>query len=345
MIKGGWMRALVVGVLATGCSHTANVGRFDVAGHSPGDVSARSQLANLEADRRQAASATKSSPYHQLPAPEISLVKRNPEIKRTSLLPVPDREEYGIDGEIGPPAPPTRLPQAPEASGAPPEKPENPTVKALRCYLENCPEEAEATLAEFPPQYRELLACLLPLVAHLTTSEVTPNDPQKDGLLEQLKELLVAPEPEERKELDITTMCFCRRIETFGVYEPLPADYSFRAGELVHVYVEVKNFTSLEEKTTEGERYFTTRLTGRAEISDETGQVVWTQDFQRERPDLSRTTRHDYFDHYQFCLPDLPTGTYSLWIRVTDEPTSSVVEKALRFRIVNETSAAAPIRR
>lgn len=233
------------------------------------------------------------------------------------------------------------LPQAPAAAnsikGQPAVMPAQvtrdvPLVEALRMYMDDRPADALKCLSEYETGSQEILLNLLELAARLTRQEkeAPGNAKETAFLLEQLERLEVPLRP--RAELLIDKICFCRRIEGFGAYDPIAEDQAFRPGELVRVYVEVRNFTSTKQES-KTDTFYLTQLSGKAEIRDEHGQRVWRQEFQRDRPDQSRALRHDYFDNYRFCLPDMKPGLHTLWIRVTDKPTGRTVERSLDFHV------------
>jgi hypothetical protein len=64
------------------------------------------------------------------------------------------------------------------------------------------------------------------------------------------------------------------------------------------------------------------------EIRDADNRLVFRQAFgDRDRQDVSRTPRHDYFNNYRFCVPDMPPGQYTLWIQVEDMQTRDRVAR------------------
>ena len=139
--------------------------------------------------------------------------------------------------------------------------------------------------------------------------------------------------------LVIEKICFCQRIETFGIYEPLPADHRFRPGDLVHIYAEVRNFSPRRVELPSGQVSYVVELASSAEIEDYAGNRVYPQEitFHRRKPDESRTLRQDYFDNYHFVVPDLPPGAYKLWIQVEDVGTrpSRKARRSLDFYVTN----------
>jgi hypothetical protein len=202
-------------------------------------------------------------------------------------------------------------------------------VAALRCYLDKRPAEAVAWLERYDPRNQELLLGLLPLAARLTQEDVRQASPQEAAALVAQLESLTAP-LRPLAGITIGKMYFCRSIEKFGVFEPLPDDHVFRPGEPVQVYVELRNFTSRPSGHT-----YITRLSSSARVCDYKNEVRWREEFPDERkPDVSQSPRHDYFNNYCFRLPDnLAQGRYTLWIKVTDRTTGRWTERSLDFRV------------
>lgn len=210
-----------------------------------------------------------------------------------------------------------------------------PLVAALRCFLDKRPAEALTILERFDKANQELLLCLLPLSARLTEESLDRASPKQIAVVvDQLNTLAVPLRC--RAELAIDKMCFCGRIETFGVYDPLPAEHRFRPGEWVHLYVEVRNFSSVRRDGGPGGPTYVTRLKTRVEIRDEQDRIVWRHDVHRDRPDESRTLRHDYFDHLRFCVPEVfRPGLYTLKVQVADEATGRTVVRKVDFPVSN----------
>src|SRR5262249_15351037 len=77
-------------------------------------------------------------------------------------------------------------------------------------------------------------------------------------------------------------------------------------------------------------------LASSGEIRDARGQR-YPLTFDRKGPDESRTSRHDYFESYRFCIPNLPPGLYTLWIQVVDLGTEPArkSERTLDFCVTN----------
>jgi hypothetical protein len=244
-------------------------------------------------------------------------------------------KDQGSSAELEPLKPPAVI------SLGPPAPPEAPLVAALRALLEKRPAEAMDYLKGYDKVNQEMLLCLLPLAARLAeggvqqapAGEVTAILAQLRGLERPLA---------ERAALGIDKICLCRKIEGYGVYEKTPDDWAFaagvneQAGELVQVYVELRDFACRQQ----GQGYETC-LASTLEIHDYRGNLVWRRDFPPQ-PDRSHSPRHDYFINYRFCVPPhVPPGSYVLWVQVKDltgqpgkdAPASRTARASVDFRV------------
>jgi hypothetical protein len=228
----------------------------------------------------------------------------------------------------------------PVATAKPADEPA--LVVALRAFLDKRPADAIARLRRYDPINQEVLLCLLPLAALLTEGSLRDADAQSiTAVVDQLDGLEMSLRA--RASLTVHKMCFCRGIESFGVYDPLPDDYQFFAGDTVQIYVELRNVSTSRRERTPGQVAYVTRLASSAVIRDTEGRQVWPRNgsrmvFERLRPEEeSRALRHDYFEKYQLDIPSLPPGRYSLWIRVEDLGTrpARVVQRELGFRVTS----------
>ncbi|GIW87932.1 MAG: hypothetical protein KatS3mg108_2256 [Isosphaeraceae bacterium] len=113
--------------------------------------------------------------------------------------------------------------------------------------------------------------------------------------------------------LVISELQICRRIEGFGVYEPVAAGELW-PGRVVGVYWEVEGLRA--EELAEG---FRTRLESTIELVPATGgQAVWTRPLGMAE-DLCRRPRRDYFVNARLELPaQLRPGNYLLRLTVHD---------------------------
>jgi hypothetical protein len=213
-----------------------------------------------------------------------------------------------------------------------------PMVDALRCVLENQPEDALRHLQSYDQETQDLLLRLLPtagIFAHKKVCDLSRDEAEKVSEQFVAMQAIVRP----RTELVITKACFCEWARAFGIYKPLAADHGFlastaqRPGEMVHLYVELKNFFSDAKPS----GYHETCLASTVEIRDAKGQPLWTHRFEDEKKPLrSLTPINDYFNNYSFTLPQLPPGSYTLTIAVADQTRADqrrVATKSVDFRV------------
>ena len=127
--------------------------------------------------------------------------------------------------------------------------------------------------------------------------------------------------------LSIETLQLCRRVDSYGVYEPF-ATTRFLAGKKnrVLVYVELENF---KHEPVEDGRY-EVRLEQSVELFDATGETtVWRQG-PVQLVDVSRNKRRDFFIVYPIDLPaNLTAGGYRLKVRIADKHTGSLCEQTM----------------
>lgn len=226
--------------------------------------------------------------------------------------------------------------------------PDEPVVAAMRCALRKQPQQARKLLEKYDPADREALLALCQLAVQAGGGALDRLAPQEAAqLLEKLGPL--AQRLRARAPLALGEVCFCRRIESFGQYVPLPVGHAFQAGsdgqpgECVQVYVEVRNFRSVRRQD-----HYETVLNSSLEIIDHSLEL---REEQRRRvvcmdlgtcTDTSRTPRQDYFLNFQFHVPArLPPGLYTLRVTVKDvtpaeagpERPARVAQRSLDFRV------------
>jgi hypothetical protein len=133
---------------------------------------------------------------------------------------------------------------------------------------------------------------------------------------------------QERADLHVRNVTFCRQILYFGNYERFPRD-EFRPGQEVLLYAEVDNFKS--EPTADGQ--YRTLLRSSIEILSPSGEVRKQIEFPATE-DLCRNYRRDYFHNYQFTIPDrLPLGPHVLKLSVFDELSGKMTSYTLNFLV------------
>ncbi|HVS39388.1 MAG TPA: hypothetical protein VMS17_27775 [Gemmataceae bacterium] len=269
--------------------------------------------AALVKDADKSAASNAPPPYHPQtpPAQPISGPPNHVAPARLTVDP-----PVKIDDPPPPPAPPPPLPDAPVLQvGKPPEDP--PIVTALRDLLQNRSPEAMERLRAYDGASRELLLTLLPLAARVGDGGLDRATPQETAvLLDQVRDVETVLRP--RAALTLDKVCFCRQIHGFGDCEPWPADHVFQSetddhrGERIQVYAEVRNFTCRPHGP-----FYETSLAGEVEIRDFNKGLAARLDFPAT-VERSLTPRQDYFVNFQFPLPRLPEGRYTLRVLVKD---------------------------
>ena len=272
-----------------------------------------------------------------------------------------EQEEHPPGGRMKQPSPPDALPApaipadeparyrmtAKLTAAAEPEAKQNkepPLVEALRDFLQKRPAEAIGRFKECDRLSQEMLLGLLPLTARAGEGDLEKASPEQMAVLLDQVDSLEAP-LRTRAPLAIDKICFCRRIDAFGVYDQLPDEPTFQPGDWALVYVELRNFSCERHEAGAAIVSYGTRLVSAAEIRDYRGNKVWPSGaerlvFRRKGPEESRTPWHDYFDNCSLRVPELPPGRYTLWIEIEDAPTKRSVKRSLDFRV----SSTVPVR-
>jgi hypothetical protein len=227
-----------------------------------------------------------------------------------------------------PPAPTDAAPLIPKPEEVKPKPVEDPPlVAALRHFLNHENADAIDCLRSYPKPARELLSSLLPLIVRLTEPSEWKDPREVAVLMEQLGQVRDSLRP--LAPLSIDKMRLVSSIQSFGVYQPLPDDQPLYAGDFVQVYTELQNFSTRQDGNLHA-----IRLRSRVEICDFDGKTCWRYDFRdANKPDLSTSLRHDFFNNYTFYLPSIPPGRYTLRLQVTDMPTQRTVTRTLDFRV------------
>jgi hypothetical protein len=222
-------------------------------------------------------------------------------------------------------------------------------LEAFRCILKDRPQEALDYLKNFDAATQDMFLHLFPAMAQLSQKPLDKLNPEEVGVLQNhLEGLLESLRP--RAELEISRICYCEWIKAFGVYKPLPETHLFHAssqaqpGELVWIYVELRNFCSELH-----DLYHETRLSSSVAIRDPrnpNGPPIWYYRFddRKQPPMRSRAPLHDYFNKFSFYVPHIPPGVYTLTIEIADETRPErrrVAHKSLEFRV---TAMPAPER-
>jgi hypothetical protein len=287
----------------------------------------------------ETAAVTASEPPPVLPpppAPPMSDYNLRPlqPVARLSAAVDPPLERVKLEVSAG-----AGKPEAPAR-----EKEALPSVESLRSALQKRSQEAEALLETSDRPEREKMLALLRLMSGISEKELAKLPPEEvASALEQLRRL--AQQLRLRAPLSLEKLYFCRSIESFGQYERLPDIPTFQAGvdgqpgEHVQVYVEVRNFGTVQRQD-----HYETRLSSSLEILevvDKQRRKVVTMN-PRACIDRSQTPRQDFFLNVQFHIPArLPPGLYTLWVTVKDmtppapgqDADARKARKSLDFRV------------
>lgn len=205
-----------------------------------------------------------------------------------------------------------------------------PLMNALKAYQDKSPADADRQLAHLDPANQQLLKRLLPLAVKLGDTGLPSCDPSEVAeLADQLQNMVTTLRA--KAALRIDKLCYCRapvKPMRTGVYQPLPDDHTFRIGETVELYMELRNF-SCEAKEAE----YTTHVTTLIEIRDDRGEVMAKYEFERDRPEIGQSPRNEYFHICRFPVQGLSAGQYTLTTQVTDVPSGKSAKKTLPLRI------------
>lgn len=202
-------------------------------------------------------------------------------------------------------------------------------VAALRCFLEKRPAEAIQWLNVYDATTQDFLLRMLPLVAGCTEVPSSLRDPHTmSAMVAQLDR--ISDELRPRADLQIQRICFCSSVKRYGDYRPLPKDHVFHPGEIVSVYVELKNFSCLEESGA-----FSVRLANHIYIAPAGGGQGWHGSARAgDLPEWSKSRPHDCSKTYSIPLPsDLQPGEHKLVLVIEDLPTGRKVERSLPITI------------
>lgn len=190
---------------------------------------------------------------------------------------------------------------------------------AILAYLREEPSPDPSKVAALPQEDREVVAAVIDsLVNFRAVTRANPNAMYASRVrpFAELSDRL-----KMRSDLSVPTVIMASKVDSFGVYEPMPQVLSSRGETVTIIYTEVANFSSrLTEK-----RLWETRLAGEMMLYDSNGKLVW-----QFRPpntlDLCRNRRNDFCVSYVVRIPPQPAGRYVLKVSVTDLNVQRVAE-------------------
>lgn len=220
-----------------------------------------------------------------------------------------------------------------------------PAVRAFQFIFVGNHQEAIKALRTYDEATQEFMLRVLPLLTHIAKKSLDKMSSQELVILNDMLRGL-GEQLRTRCELSVNRMVFCKSINGFANFEALPENHAFlartdkRPGDLVQLYIELKNFASKETK--EGD--YLTKLSCSLELKDAQGEKVWSHSFDKNETTLRRSACvNDYHGNFSFYVPALPAGTYQLTIQVVDETIPDhrrVARKAQVFRVTPVANAA-----
>jgi hypothetical protein len=186
-----------------------------------------------------------------------------------------------------------------------------------------------APLAPLPTEDREVVAAVMDALSNFRTSAQNDANQLLSKKIRPLVEL--GDRLKAQADLTVPTLLLCRRVDGFGVYDPIePAEFPQGREVPVILYCEVANFSS---QKADGKQWETT-LSHSATLYKESGVPVWS-DKTTNVTDHSRNRRHDFFIVKMMHLPStLPAGRYVLKVTVVDRQSNRIAEGSTTLTIV-----------
>jgi hypothetical protein len=239
---------------------------------------------------------------------------------------------------------PTGL-QRTAAQGPPPLPPIDkrselaPLTQAIQYMLDGRHQEAIQSLSAYDKETQEFFLRVLPPLAIFAKTPFREMSPQEilmlDESLRGVHDLL-----RNRCALLVNRMQYCKEIKGYGQFDPLPDNHAFlnaakdRPGELVQIYVELKNFASVKGK----DGMYLTKLACSLELKDSNNKRVGPPlRFDDKETTYRRSAcLNDYHGNFSFYVPPIPAGTYKLVLQIVDETIPNerrVARKELDFRV------------
>ncbi|HEV7301343.1 MAG TPA: hypothetical protein VGN72_18415 [Tepidisphaeraceae bacterium] len=185
-------------------------------------------------------------------------------------------------------------------------------------------------LSPLPVEDREVIAAVMDGLSNFRTSVQTDGNQllsKKVRPLVDMSERLRAG-----ADLAVPTIALCRKVDGFGVYDPIePAQFARGREASVILYCEVANFSS---QKADGKKWETT-LSHSATLYRDSGVPVWS-DKTTNVVDYSRNRRSDFFVVKMLRLPaTLTTGRYVLKVTVVDRQSNRMAEGSLPITITD----------
>lgn len=203
------------------------------------------------------------------------------------------------------------------------------TEYQLLRLMKDDPAPDMATLAGLPQEDRELVTAI---VDGMTNFRNAIRQDANMLLSAKVRPLLeMADRLRSQSELTIPKLVLCRKMETYGVYDPIdPARFTAGTDANVVVYCEIANFMSSLGANQMWETQFQWDMT----LFTEQSIPVWS-DKTESVTDQSRSKRHDQILGKLITLPkSLPVGRYLLKVTIVDKQSNRIAEATAPLVIV-----------
>jgi hypothetical protein len=194
-------------------------------------------------------------------------------------------------------------------------------------YLANNQNErALDAIPGIPPAEQEFWQQMFWSLSQYRNSDAVPD--RTERITQTVSQLRAALQRlQETAKLQLRNVSFCRRINGYGNYERFENDV-FKPGDPVLVYAEIENFRS--EPTTSGQ--YRTILRSVLQIVPEAGGESVDKVTLRPVEDVCRSPRRDYFNSYEFTIPNnISPGRYVLDISVEDRLSGKSTTQSVAF--------------
>jgi hypothetical protein len=184
-----------------------------------------------------------------------------------------------------------------------------------------------------PPNSRDMLDRFVRVAEEIRRIARLPQQDREDAIdaVDALRSAVAEGAP-----LTIPTVALCRKVLTYGVFEPMEPE-ALVAGRVLQtiIYVELGHFHS--QRADDG--VYRTRLRTELEIFTPDGRSVWRHD-EPEIVDECRRRRSDFFIAQRVSLPPtLSAGDYVLKVRVEDLLSSRIAEGSTPMTLTTTLSA------
>lgn len=186
-----------------------------------------------------------------------------------------------------------------------------------------------SAIATLPEEDQEIVSAVLDSLSnfrHTIRSDSNPLLSRKVKPLMDLGERL-----RSRADLEVPTVQLCKRVDGYGVYEPIEQRFVAGQQHQVIVYCEIENFMS----QLNGQNLWETKVTEELVLYTENDGLPILREKPVVVPDVCRNRRNDFFIVRKLVLPPtIPVGRYLLKVTVVDQLASRVAEATLPITFV-----------